>query len=54
MPAFTKVPQGEPTLVIDSTTLDIDVARDVAKQVEQAGGMMVDAPVSGGMSYRSS
>ncbi|CAG8579056.1 15318_t:CDS:2 [Acaulospora colombiana] len=48
LPALAKLPNGEPTLVIDSTTLDIDVARDVAKNVEQAGAMMVDAPVSGG------
>jgi 3-hydroxyisobutyrate dehydrogenase len=48
VPAFTKIPRGEPTLVIDSTTLDIAVARDVARQVDQAGAMMVDAPVSGG------
>jgi 3-hydroxyisobutyrate dehydrogenase len=46
--ALRKLPSGEPTLLIDSTTLDIDVARDVAHKVEQAGAMMVDAPVSGG------
>ncbi|KAG8782270.1 hypothetical protein FRC20_007785 [Serendipita sp. 405] len=49
VPALSKLAQGEPTLVIDSTTLDIDVARDVAQKVEQAGAMMVDAPVSGGV-----
>lgn len=49
LPALAKLPNGEPTLVIDSTTLDIDVARDVAKKIEQAGAMMVDAPVSGGV-----
>jgi len=48
VPAFTKIPRGEPTLVIDSTTLDVEVARAVARQVDQAGAMMVDAPVSGG------
>ena len=48
VPALAKLPSGEPTLLIDSTTLDIDVARDVAHKAEQAGAMMVDAPVSGG------
>jgi len=36
------------TLCIDSTTLDVQVAREVAKQVKDLGGSMVDAPVSGG------
>ena len=37
------------TLCIDSTTLDVAVARDVAREVMAAtGGQMVDAPVSGG------
>lgn len=49
VPALSKLPTGEPTLLIDSTTLDIDVARDVARKVEQAGAMCVDAPVSGGV-----
>ena len=47
--ALTKLPKGEPTLCIDSTTLDVDVAREVAKKVEDTGAMMVDAPVSGGI-----
>ena len=36
------------TLCIDSTTLDVNVARAVAKRVHEAGARMVDAPVSGG------
>lgn len=36
------------TLCIDSTTLDITVAREVAKDVYATGASMVDAPVSGG------
>ena len=36
------------TLCIDSTTLDVNVAREVSKEVHEAGAMMVDAPVSGG------
>lgn len=38
------------TLCIDSTTLDVDVARQVAKEIREAGAEMVDAPVSGGVS----
>jgi 3-hydroxyisobutyrate dehydrogenase len=37
------------TLCIDSTTLDVEIARTVSDQVCQAGGTMVDAPVSGGV-----
>lgn len=37
------------TLCIDSTTLDVQVGRDVSAQVHSAGAAMVDAPVSGGM-----
>ena len=36
------------TLCIDSTTLDLQVARDVAEGVNATGASMVDAPVSGG------
>lgn len=36
------------TLCIDSTTLDVDVARAVAAEVNSKGATMVDAPVSGG------
>ncbi|CCA75021.1 probable 3-hydroxyisobutyrate dehydrogenase, mitochondrial precursor [Serendipita indica DSM 11827] len=50
VPALAKLANGEPTLLIDSTTLDIEVARDVAAKAEAAGAMMVDAPVSGGVS----
>ncbi len=39
------------TLCIDSTTLDVTVARDVAKDVNATGARMVDAPVSGGNKY---
>jgi 3-hydroxyisobutyrate dehydrogenase len=38
------------TLCIDSTTLDVDVARAVASEVSDIGARMVDAPVSGGES----
>ena len=37
------------TLCIDSTTLDVQVGRDVAAEVHSVGAEMVDAPVSGGM-----
>ncbi|KAI5124323.1 hypothetical protein M0805_008930 [Coniferiporia weirii] len=37
------------TLCIDSTTLDINVARQVSSEVIEAGAQMVDAPVSGGV-----
>ncbi|KAF7338640.1 3-hydroxyisobutyrate dehydrogenase [Mycena venus] len=37
------------TFCIDSTTLDVDVSREVAKDVIAAGASMVDAPVSGGV-----
>ncbi|KAF8754347.1 3-hydroxyisobutyrate dehydrogenase [Rhizoctonia solani] len=37
------------SLYVDSTTLDVTAARDVAAQVEATGGDMVDAPVSGGV-----
>ncbi|CAE6478599.1 unnamed protein product [Rhizoctonia solani] len=40
-------PQPVESLYVDSTTLDVTVARDVAAQVEATGGDMVDAPVSG-------
>lgn len=38
------------TFCIDSTTLDVEVARDIAKEVHATGARMVDAPVSGGVS----
>ncbi|OBZ75658.1 3-hydroxyisobutyrate dehydrogenase, mitochondrial [Grifola frondosa] len=37
------------TLCIDSTTLDVEVARTVASDVVRTGAIMVDAPVSGGV-----
>ncbi|PPQ86879.1 hypothetical protein CVT25_012598 [Psilocybe cyanescens] len=40
---------SQDTLCIDSTTLDVNVARDVAAEVVALGAQMVDAPVSGGV-----
>ncbi|PSR71145.1 hypothetical protein PHLCEN_2v12991 [Hermanssonia centrifuga] len=37
------------TFCIDSTTLDVQVARDVAKEVCNVRATMIDAPVSGGV-----
>jgi 3-hydroxyisobutyrate dehydrogenase len=37
------------TLLIDSSTIDVDTARAVAVAAEAAGLLMVDAPVSGGV-----
>ena len=37
------------TLLIDSSTIDVDTARAVAKAAEAKGLLMVDAPVSGGV-----
>ncbi|KAF7322530.1 NAD dependent epimerase dehydratase family protein [Mycena chlorophos] len=37
------------TVCIDSTTLDVSVAQEVAKEVITSGVRMVDAPVSGGV-----
>ncbi|KAI6019641.1 3-hydroxyisobutyrate dehydrogenase [Pisolithus orientalis] len=37
------------TLLIDSTTLDVDVARRVAGAAEESKALMIDAPVSGGV-----
>ena len=39
---------AQATLCIDSTTLDVDVARDIASGVISTGAQMIDAPVSGG------
>ena len=39
------------TLFIDSTTLDVNVAREIASSVVNAGAQMVDAPVSGGTQF---
>lgn len=51
VPALSQLPAElvQSTLCIDSTTLDVDVARDVASAVTQRGAQMVDAPVSGGV-----
>ncbi|TFK67904.1 3-hydroxyisobutyrate dehydrogenase, partial [Pluteus cervinus] len=49
--ALQSLPDSEAsaTLCIDSTTLDIAVARDVASAVQHVGAQMIDAPVSGGV-----
>jgi 3-hydroxyisobutyrate dehydrogenase len=51
IPALASLPReaAEETLCIDSTTLDVDVARAVANDVTSKGSKMVDAPVSGGV-----
>ena len=51
IPALRKLSEDEArsTLCIDSTTLDIMVAKRVAADVVNARAQMVDAPVSGGM-----
>jgi 3-hydroxyisobutyrate dehydrogenase len=38
------------TLFVDCSTIDVDTAREVAQAAEAKGMMMVDAPVSGGVS----
>lgn len=50
IPSISKLSAADArnTLCIDSTTLDITVAREVAKDVYATGASMVDAPVSGG------
>ena len=40
--------QVQETLFIDSTTLDVNVARDTSLKIHALGAQMVDAPVSGG------
>ncbi|KAF8636725.1 hypothetical protein AX17_003528 [Amanita inopinata Kibby_2008] len=51
IPSLSKLPTEvvQNTLCIDSTTLDVTIARDVAKDVIRTGARMVDAPVSGGV-----
>ncbi|KAF9452843.1 3-hydroxyisobutyrate dehydrogenase [Macrolepiota fuliginosa MF-IS2] len=51
IPTLSKLPPQDitQTLCIDSTTLDVDIARAVANEVRNAGAQMVDAPVSGGV-----
>ena len=50
IPALLSLPKevAQQTLCIDSTTLDVNVAREVATRLYDAGAQMVDAPVSGG------
>lgn len=50
IPVLQKLDAGltSETLFIDSTTLDVNVAREIASSVVNAGAQMVDAPVSGG------
>ncbi|EMD38564.1 hypothetical protein CERSUDRAFT_113742 [Gelatoporia subvermispora B] len=52
IPALMKLSpeSARTTLCIDSTTLDVEVARQIAVQVTKTGAIMVDAPVSGGVS----
>jgi len=40
---------GAKTLLIDCSTIDVETAREVAASAAQAGLMMLDAPVSGGV-----
>jgi 3-hydroxyisobutyrate dehydrogenase len=40
---------GKGTLLIDSSTIDVKTARDVAQAAHEKGLAMVDAPVSGGV-----
>jgi len=51
IPALRELAAGDAhsTLCIDSTTLDVEVARSTAAEVHQTGATMVDAPVSGGV-----
>lgn len=49
-PALQKLAPGHETLLIDSTTLDVGAAREVANVASSVGARMVDAPVSGGTS----
>jgi 3-hydroxyisobutyrate dehydrogenase len=51
IPTLRALPEvvARSTLCIDSTTLDVTVAREVASHVVQTGAQIVDAPVSGGV-----
>ena len=44
---FNRASKG--TLFIDSSTIDVETAKGLAKQAHAAGMMMIDAPVSGGI-----
>lgn len=50
IPTLLSLPQdvAQQTLCIDSTTLDVKIAREVATSLNDTGAQMVDAPVSGG------
>jgi len=56
IPALKGLPSRDvaQTLCIDSTTLDVDVARAIAADISNIGAQMVDAPVSGGKSISHS
>ncbi|KAI0048211.1 3-hydroxyisobutyrate dehydrogenase [Auriscalpium vulgare] len=41
--------QVKSTFLIDSTTLDVQVGREVASETRKTGAEMIDAPVSGGV-----
>ena len=45
---FRKVKKG--SLLIDSSTIDPAVSKELAKAVEKMGAVFMDAPVSGGKS----
>ncbi|TFK54810.1 hypothetical protein OE88DRAFT_1805234 [Heliocybe sulcata] len=49
IPTLQSLSSAAGTLLIDSTTLDVDAARSVASSVTSTGAAMVDAPVSGGV-----
>ena len=53
IPVLQKLEAGltSETLFIDSTTLDVDIAREIASSVVNTGAQMVDAPVSGGTQF---
>lgn len=44
-----KVKKG--SLLIDSSTIDPSVSKELAKEVEKMGAVFMDAPVSGGKWY---
>jgi 3-hydroxyisobutyrate dehydrogenase len=48
--AVEKLPptESQETVLIDSTTLDVDAAQNISRMAHSAGANMVDAPVSGG------
>lgn len=39
------------SLLIDSSTIDPSVSKELAKEVEKMGAVFMDAPVSGGKCY---